>query len=259
MIRFMKILMIVPLLYVMIIPVWLSYYYGSRPCSGIAISISDSSDYHFVTKRQLLNLVRGTSERIIGQPVKSVSLNEIENRVNVLRELKVAEVYMTVDGTLHVYVDQRDPVMRVIPDEGGDFFIDDEGVLVRRRNLYTPRLHIIGGNVKISQAMLNGVSIMDSSIKSTLLRDVYHFVRYINSDAFWSAQIDQIFVDGRQEIDLIPRAGNHQIHFGTFDDYKGKLKNLAAFYDKVMPEVGWDKYSTINLEFRDQIVCKRRH
>jgi cell division protein FtsQ len=258
MIRLMKILLIIPVLYLVIMPVWLASFYGSRTCSGIVISITDSSDYHFVTKRQLINLVIGNSGRIIGQPVKEVSLLDIENRINTLRELKVAEVFMTVDGKLHVYADQRNPVMRVIPEEGGDYFIDEDGVLIRRRNLYTPRLHIIEGNVNISQAMLDGVSLLDTSCKNIVMKDIYYFVRYIRNDSFWSAQIDQIYVDGREEIDIIPRVGNHQIHLGTFENYKGKLKNLAAFYDKVLPEVGWNKYSMINLEFRDQIVCRRR-
>jgi cell division protein FtsQ len=258
MIRFVKILLIIPLLYIIIMPVWLSTWYGSKPCSGISIKISDSSEYHFVTRRQLLNLVRGTGSGLLGRPVKNLALDEIENRVSELRELKEAEVYLTIDGILNVFVDQRDPVMRVIPDSGGDYFIDDEGVLVRRRNLYTPRLHVVGGDITISQAMLNGVSIMDTSIRNTILRDVYHFVKYISGNEFWSAQIDQIYVDNRSEIDLIPRVGNHQIHLGTFENYEGKLKNLSAFYEKVLPQVGWNKYSLINLEFRDQIVCKRR-
>jgi len=177
--KLVRILLIIPLLYILIMPVWLSSYYGSRPCSGISISIDDSTEYHFVTKRQLLNLVRGTGSGLLGRPVSSLSLNEIENRVANLRELKVAEVYLTIDGVLNVLADQRDPVMRVIPDSGGDFFIDDEGVLIRRKNLYTPRLHVVGGDITISQAMLNGVSILDTSIRITILRDVYNFVKYI--------------------------------------------------------------------------------
>ena len=135
-----------------------------------------------------------------------------------LRELKEAEVYMTVDGTIHVYVDQRDPVMRVMPDGGGDFFVDNEGVVVRKRNLYTPRLHVVGGNINISSAMLNGVSVLDTSIKNSILKDIYYLVDYINDDSFWSAQIDQIYVDSNDEIDLIPRVGNQIIHLGTTEN-----------------------------------------
>ena len=258
MIRLMKILLIVPVLYLVVMPAWFASSCKSKPCSGIAINIIDSAEYHFVTRRQLLNLVNGNNGKILGKPVKSVSVFDIEDRINNLRELKVAEVYMAINGILHVYVDQRNPVMRVIPDEGGDYFIDEEGFVFRRRNLYTPRLHIIEGNINVTPAMIDTVSILDTSIRNTILKDVYHFVRYINDDSFWSAQIDQIFVDGRDEIDLIPRVGNNLIHLGTMDNYKGKLRNLAAFYDKVLPEVGWNKYSLINLEFKDQIVCKKR-
>jgi len=255
--KLIKILLLIPVLYLFVMPVFFASSSNSKPCGGIVIDIRDSIDYHFVTKKQLLNLAYG-SLRIAGKPVKEVSVSAIESRINVLRELKKAEVYMSIDGIVHVYVEQRNPIMRVMPGDGGDYFVDEEGVVMRRRNLYNPRLHIIEGNVNISTAMLNGVSVLDTSIKHSILKDIYPLVNYINDDKFWSAQIDQIYVDGNDEIDLIPRAGNQVIHIGTTDNYEGKLRNLEAFYDKVLPEVGWNKYSVINLEFKDQIVCKRR-
>jgi cell division protein FtsQ len=256
--KFFKILSMIPLLYLIVLPVYLASSINKVPCGGFVIDIKDSSDYHFVTRRQLLNLAYGNSTRIIGKPVKEVSLADIENRINVLRELKVAEVYRTIDGNIHIYADQREPVMRVMPDGGGDFFIDEDGIVVRHRNLYTPRLHIVGGNIHITADMLSGVSILDTSIKNTILKDIYELVNYINDDDFWAAQIDQVYVDSNDEIDLIPRVGNQTVHLGTMENYRGKLRNLDAFYEKVLPEVGWNKYYLINLEFKDQIVCKRR-
>jgi cell division protein FtsQ len=256
--KILKILLIIPMLYLIVIPVFIAQTVNSKPCGGIVIDISDSSDYHFVTKRQLLNLAYGNSSRIAGKPIKDVSVSAIESRISVLRELKKVEVYATIDGVVHIYVEQRNPVMRVIPEAGGDYFVDEDGVVMRRRNLYNPRLHIVEGNVDISQAMLNGVSVLDTSIKHSVLKDIYPLVNYINDDKFWSAQIDQIYIDSNDEIDLIPRAGSQLIHLGTTENYEGKLRNLEAFYDKVLPQVGWNKYSLINLEFKDQIVCKRR-
>jgi cell division protein FtsQ len=256
--RFLKILSVIPLLYLIVLPVYLASSTNSRLCGGIIIDIEDSSDYHFVTRKQLLGLAYGNSSRILGQPVKKINLQEIEERINVLRELRVAEVYRTIDGNVHIYADQREPVMRLMPDSGGDFFIDEDGVIVRRRNLYTPRLHIVGGNINISSAMLNGVSVLDTSIKHTILKDIFQLVNYIRDDDFWSAQVDQIYVDNNNRIDLIPRIGNQTIHLGTIENLDGKFRNLGAFYDKVLPEVGWNKYSVINLEFKDQIVCKKR-
>jgi cell division protein FtsQ len=256
--KLLKILFIIPVIYLAGVPVFLASTSSAKPCGGISIDISDSADYHFVTRRQLLNLAYGNSSRIAGKPVKDVSVSAIEERISSLRELKQAEAYMAIDGKVHIFVEQRTPVFRVMPNDGGDYFVDEEGIVVRRRNLYNPRLHIVEGNVNISAAMLNGVSVLDTSIKNSILKDIFYMVDYINDDKFWSAQIDQIYVDGNDEIDLIPRAGNHIIHLGTAENFEGKLRNLEAFYDDVLPEVGWNKYSVINLEFKDQIVCKRR-
>jgi cell division protein FtsQ len=254
---FKKILIAIPALYIIIMPVYLTRLTNSMPCGGIVISINDSSDYHFVTKRELSGLLGQNNTRILGRPLKEISLPELEGRISELRELKVAEVYTTIDGLLHVYVDQRDPVMRVIAG-GGDYFVDVDGVVIRRKGLYTPRLHIVGGNIRITTPMLNGVSVLDTSIHNSILKDIYQLVNYLNSDSFWSAQIDQIYVDNDDELDLIPRLGNNVIHLGTTENFEGKLRNLEALYKKVLPEVGWNKYELINLEFKDQIVCRKR-
>jgi cell division protein FtsQ len=256
--KIFKILLILPVLYILILPAWLAHSLKKDRVGSISIDLDDSSDYHFVTERHLLNLVNGSGGKILGKHISDVSVSKIEDRIKQLRELKEAEVYVSVDGTMHVYADQRDPVMRVIPESGGDYFVDEDGVIVKKRNLYNPRLHMVGGNVTISSAMLNGVSIFDSLNKNSILRDVYYLVKYIEKDDFWSAQIDQIYIDDNNEIDLIPRVGNQLIHLGTTENLKGKLRNLSEFYDEVLPVVGWNKYSVINLEYKDQIVCKRR-
>jgi len=256
--KILRILLIVPVLYLLLVPAYFARTSYSRPCSGIEIIIADSAEYNFVTKGEILNLINRSSNRILGTPLKDVSVSEIEKRIDVLRELRIAEVYMSIDGTIHVYADQRNPVMRVMAANGGDYYVDDEGFVVRRRHLYTPRLHIVGGNVNITSTMLNGVSVLDTSIKKTILRDIFYLVNYIRSNNFWSAQIDQIYVDNYNEIDLVPRVGNLIVHLGTIDNFEGKLKSLEVFYKEVLPEVGWNKYSIINLEYKDQIVCKKR-
>ena len=167
---------------------------------------------------------------LLGQPVKEVFRSlKLKTELMCLRELKRAEVYMTIDGTLHVFVDQRNPIMRVMPENGGDYFIDEDGVVMRRRNLYTSAIAHCRWQCEYQPAMLNGVSVLDTTIKNSILKDIYHTGNYINDDNFWSAQIDQIYVDNNDEIDLIPRVGNQLIHLGTAENYEGKLRNLEAF------------------------------
>jgi len=257
MIRLFKILLVIPVVYLFAMPAYLSYKTSKVPCGGVVVRIKDSADYKFVSKREILNLVNSKGTRIAGEPVKTIPVADIESRLAEVRDLRVAEVYTTVDGILHVDTDQRDPVMRVIPRSGGDYYVDEEGVVFRKRGLYSPRLQIVVGYINISSDMLRGVSILDTVSKS-VLRDVFHLVEFINNDSFWSAQVDQISIDSDREIDVIPRVGNQIVHLGSAENFEQKFLNLEAFYKEVLPEVGWRKYETINLEYKDQIVCKIR-
>lgn len=87
-----------------------------------------------------------------------------------------------------------------------------------------------------------------------------NFVEVIQHDDFWRSEIVQIVAHGggesELEIELIPRSGRYTILFGKADDIERKLSDLDAFYRNVLTNVGWDKYRTINVKYRGQVVCR---
>ena len=70
--------------------------------------------------------------------------------------------------------------------------------------------------------------------------------------------MEQIFVHPDNEVELIPRVGNHRIMLGTFEGFEEKLDKLQLFYEQAIPKVGWEKYSIINLKYKNQIVCTKK-
>ena len=52
--------------------------------------------------------------------------------------------------------------------------------------------------------------------------------------------------------------GNHRIMLGTLNEFEEKLANLKLFYEQAIPKVGWEKYSMINLKYKNQIVCTKK-
>jgi cell division protein FtsQ len=59
---------------------------------------------------------------------------------------------------------------------------------------------------------------------------------------------------------LVPQVGSHTIIFGSArsdEEVKEKMDKLKVFYQEGLPFEGWNKYETINLKFRNQIVCKK--
>ena len=86
-----------------------------------------------------------------------------------------------------------------------------------------------------------------------------NFVNYLQSDELWRNQITQIYVNAANELELVPRVGNHIILLGGLDDYENKMNKLEAMYSKGFEITDWNAYSLINLKFKDQVICKKRN
>ena len=94
---------------------------------------------------------------------------------------------------------------------------------------------------------------------------------FMSSD-LWRNQIEQINVLPNEGIELVPRVGNHIVYIGQLpeisdskerqkvvSDYiNKKMTRLEKFYKYGLSQVGWNKYAYINLEFDNQIICKKR-
>lgn len=87
-----------------------------------------------------------------------------------------------------------------------------------------------------------------------------NFVRSVESDGFWSAEIVQIVASsassGATELVLVPRSGDFRIVFGEIgDEAERKFDKLQKFYRNGLCNLGWDRYKTINLKYKNQVVC----
>lgn len=100
------------------------------------------------------------------------------------------------------------------------------------------------------------------------LTKLVNFVKSIENDDFWGAQIVQINVLGGGEnglgswkepqIELVPRAGDHIVLLGILDGYeREKLDKLKHFYLRGLWHEGWESYRYINIKYKDQIVCTK--
>lgn len=253
----MKILTVLTGFYVIFLPLFIHFKMEQSECRGVEINIADAKVHRFVTEEDIMNEVRSTGIRVKGIPVKDISVYEIEQKIKTLRELRVAEVYFSADNVMHVYADQREPVMRVVASYGGDFFVDREGVIMRRHNIYTPRLHVVEADMIFNPGQMTGTSIYDSEKTENLVK-VFELVKYLRNDRFWNAMIDHLMVSGKGEVEMVPRVGNHVIRLGRVEDYEEKLDNLLVFYREAMPYAGWNRYKVVSVEFKGQVVCQKR-
>ena len=61
-----------------------------------------------------------------------------------------------------------------------------------------------------------------------------------------------------EEMELVPRVGNHTILFGDEKEMDEKFSKLFLFYKEGLSKQGWNKYNVINLKYKDQVVCTKK-
>tara|TARA_B100001741_G_C16554949_1_gene601925 strand:+ start:226 stop:951 length:726 start_codon:yes stop_codon:yes gene_type:complete len=215
--------------------------YCNNTCVDYRINLADENT-SLITRGEIILLMESINDSIVGTTIAEVPIYEIERKIESLNDVQNAEVYINMEGMLHIDVIQKKAIVRVSPKIGNDFYMDAQGSIFALSNNYTKHLLVASGNIQDTADYIA----------------VLNLAKQISSDSLWSSQIMQIYIKENKEIELVPRVGNHKILFGDISDLEEKLRRLYLFYKKGVHQVGWNDYEEINLKFKNQIVCVKR-
>lgn len=233
-------------------------------CKSIDIKVNQDDDLYFLDKMDIAQLIFKRGDSIINQPKSTVNIPAIKQALNSHSDIANAEVYITIDGRLKVAVKQRKPVLRVFNLTGDSYYLDNEGKLMPLSDKYTAKVLVANGNIPEGYATSYKYSIAEISKdkekkKNTMLDELYAMATYIDADEFWKAQVQQIYINADNDMEIVPIVGNQKIIFGDTASMDEKFKKLLIFYQQGLNTTGWwDKYSIINLKFKSQIVCTKK-
>ena len=210
-------------------------------CEKVEIVIADSLEKHFLTEKDIVAYLE--KEKLYPLKKKSDEINTFQIKEALLKNVIIESVTVvqTVSGMITITISQKMPILRIY-NGSGSYYVDNTGQTMPStlgQAIYVP---VAGGNIE----------------KSYAISELYKFALFLQNDAFWNDQITQIYVRSENDVEIVPRAGSHRILMGSLDDYETKLKKLRLFYEQVTPRMGWDKYSIINLKYKNQIVCTKK-
>lgn len=221
-------------------------------CKKIEININREDENYFINKQDVLKILYSTGDSLVGTAIHRIPLSLLERLLKLNKYVDDADVFIDIKGKLQVNVRQRKPVLRIMNDIQQSFYVDEKGGKMPLSPLYSANVLIANGSIAEPYDGLN------DSISTPMLRSLFYLGNIIRNDKFWSAQVEQIYIEPNQDIVLIPRVGDHKIVFGDTSNALEKLENLLVFYQKALPKVGWQTYHTINVKYKGQLVCSRR-
>jgi len=229
-------------------------------CTALKISVSDSVRSRFITVDDIHLMVENRNHKVVGLFLDSINIPKIEQRLCEQAPIRQAIIYKTIDGVVHINVIQRTPAVRIINRFGESFYLDERGDLLKHSNRYCARVLVANGNINLRPEQ-NNYNVFTSEIdlgKRNIMRELFDLANYINSNKFWKAQIQQIYVNEDGDFELIPLVGSHVIIFGKFYKPEAKFAKLMSFYKNGLNVKGWNSYDVINLKYEGQIVGTRK-
>lgn len=218
-------------------------------CKNVVILIPGADN--FIEREEVDAILKQSQGILIGMNLEQVNLEDIEKSIKANPYIAYATVYADMDGTINIKIDQRQPILRVINAGDQDFYIDENGLKMPISPNFTANVLVANGKI------LEHFSGKVDTLITDVAMDLYKTALYIKKDTLWDSQIEQAFVNDKNDIELIPRVGNQRIILGNADSLEKKMRNLREFYKRAMPKVGWDAYKTINIKYSNQIICEK--
>ena len=99
----------------------------TKQCRSLNIVIADSAQATLITAKDIDMMLRKASLYPIGRSMKDVDLIQIQNKLQSDPFIREAICMKTPGENVNVFVVQRLPLLRIIADNGEDYYVDSKG------------------------------------------------------------------------------------------------------------------------------------
>lgn len=223
-----------------------------KKCQSIIIQLDEVEGHQFITRRDVTGFLTNQGvDPIIGEPYSQLDFRKLEKRLLQHGFIKNCQISRDLKGNLIVSIEQPVPVARLVTFIGSverveGHYISEEGKSFPVSMNYTARVPILSGGY-----FTKHITLTDSASKPLI-----NLLSFIRKNPFWRAQIVEVNADEHGRVTMWPQYGNHRIEIGTPTDIEVKFKKLNVFYKQILPLKDAEKYSRVNVQYRNQIVCE---
>ncbi|MBA3665242.1 MAG: hypothetical protein H0W61_13670 [Bacteroidetes bacterium] len=231
---------------------------------NLSISIHNNEENLFLTEKDIKEFLTERNENLISSAYKNISVPAVERALNSHPAIENAEVSVDLNGEVKINVKQRTPVCRIINLDGESYYIDSQSKLMPLNDNYSARVIVANGYITEPYARRYQYTVKQIGENKifkeiSVLDDVLAVVNHIQADTLLTALIHQVYVNEEKELELFPAIGNHKIIFGNTEQLAEKFNKLKLFYTQGLNKSdSWNKYSTINLKYKNLVVCTKK-
>lgn len=224
---------------------------GNVQCKAVDIVINDAADNFFLSEQNVNEWVTDwAGGDVKAKAIDDLKLEALEKYIAKKQWVKAVDVFVDDNATLHINITERQPTARVFNRIGQSFYVDNEKKLLPLQLQMAARVPVFTG----FSAYVGRLSRKDSAI----IAQVVFLGEALMRDSFLMAMVEQIDINDQGQFEMIPKLGNHIIYLGDTSVLESKFAKLKSFYKNVLAVKGWNTYSSIYLDYKNQVVAKIR-
>lgn len=206
-----------------------------------------NSENKFLDRYQIESLITEKMDK--DSIIKNANI--IEKNILANPFVKEIKLYQDLSNKLIVDLVQYQPIARLVSENKKDFYIDLHGNIFPTSTKFSERVLLIHTADNINFDLKN--------INSTDYgKKIFTMINYIINDIFLSKIISEIDINYNKNIIIYPQVSKQKIIFGYPEQIDVKFDKLMLFYKKILPAKGWNTYKTVNLKFKNQIICDKK-
>ncbi len=227
--------------------------YLGTPVKSYNVSLDPESANGFVKESAVLSELGAIGE---GAKIGTVNMDAICKQLKANPWIESTSSYVDLDGTLNVSIKEHKPAFRVFGTNGQSAYITSEGVLLPTSDSHTPHLLIASGNFSFDPALPHCLA--DSVEADRNLICAMSIDKAIGRNDFIKSCIGQVYCNAANEFELVVTGIDARIIVGDTCQIDDKLKRLEVFVKSKAGSSELRNFKTINLKYRNQIVCTKR-
>ena len=218
---------------------------------NVIVSIDITQGDPFMDQNDIRDLVYSRQDTLMGKPLSSLHLEEVEKLLEEQTAVKSAEVYTGHNGDVHLEITLKKVIARIKPDSTSGFYVDDNGGTMEWTSKYSPRVLLVTGHLSQYNRFLKDTLVNKDVINHTkLINDVYAFAEYVRKDSFWRSQIGQVYINEKGDAVLGNRTRVKVVKNKVAPPFR--QVEFDIFYGKGISKVG----EVIDLATENKIVSR---
>lgn len=213
--------------------------FDSAPIREIVVNIvQEREPVSFINEKEVKTLV---AESTPTKKLGDIDIPRLERTLKGISAVDSANVFLNLNGSLHLDIIQKIPIFRIAKSNGQDVYIDAKGQEFPIQKNYAYPCMLVSGDISAEEypALL---ALVDK----------------INQDDF-SRKFFVGITKYKKDYYLMTNDMHYKVELGELEDIDFKIKGFKTFVEKYLVYQPIGKYKKISLKYKNQIVATLKH